>query len=105
MNYLQLFLSNYKTFILNGHEPTLLHSRTERITKPTHYEQKCVHAILILVASTSSYDMSMCARNITFSVYEFSCHLGEPRVIGHHLDFVFLILHRRKPQRHGCANF
>ena len=61
MKYLQLFLSNYKTFILNGLETTLLHSRLERITKPAHYEQKSVHVILILVASTSSYDVTDCA--------------------------------------------
>jgi len=37
------------------------------IAKPTHYEQKCVQAILILVASTSSFDMSLLARDITLS--------------------------------------
>ena len=33
----------------------------------THYEQKCVQAILFLVASTSSYDMSLRARDMTLS--------------------------------------
>jgi len=37
------------------------------IAEPTHYEQKCEQAILILVASTSSYDMSLRARDITLS--------------------------------------
>jgi len=37
------------------------------IAKPTHYEQKCVQAIVILVASTSSYDMSVRGRDITLS--------------------------------------
>jgi hypothetical protein len=41
--------------------------KTGAIAKPTHYEQKCVQAILILVASTSSYDMLRSARDVTFS--------------------------------------
>lgn len=41
--------------------------KTGAITVPTHYEQNCVQAILILVASTSSYDMSLRARDTTFS--------------------------------------
>jgi len=41
MKYLELFLSNYNKFILNGLEPTL-YTQNWAITKPAHYEQKYV---------------------------------------------------------------